>query len=81
MQTNCAHECANACTSLETALRHEQESVEQYRALISECDFPSVRTFFEKLVLRQEELCREISEKLSELRAERTITNQISTIF
>jgi len=81
MATECVHECAKACRSMEDSLRIERESTMRYRRLISECDFPEVRIFLEHVLAAREELCSSFESKLAELQALREISEQISTIF
>ena len=81
MTTTCTHQCAKACLSMENALRQELEMAMHYRDLLSECDFPEVKSFFQTVLEAHESLCRAFNEKLSELKAERDITEQIGAMF
>ena len=81
MTTDCTHQCAKACITLEHALQKELEMAAAYRELAAECDFPEVRNFFETVRDARESLCRTFNEKLSELKAERDITEQIGAMF
>ena len=50
----CAHNCKEFCTALETAMQREKDAILQYGALRDQCDYPDVKILLNELILQRQ---------------------------
>jgi hypothetical protein len=81
MKTQCGHQCAKFCNALEESIRRETTTLEYYRSITVECDFPEIRLHFQRLAAERESLIATFRQKLNEVQLERDITDQIGSSF
>jgi hypothetical protein len=81
MKTQCEHQCARFCNALEESIRRETITLEYYKSLTVDCDFPEIRLHFQRLAAERESLIAAVQQKLNEVQLERDITDQIGSSF
>ncbi len=79
MEPQCDHQCAKFCSALEESLHRESATLEYYRSVITECDFPEIRIYFQRLIVGREALIASLQQKIEEVQVERDITDQIGS--
>ena len=81
MKSQCGHQCARFCSALEETMRRESAALEHYKSIITECDFPEIRHYFQRFVVDREALIASIQQKLDEVQVARDATGQIGSSF
>jgi rubrerythrin len=77
----CAHACRNMCAMLNEALRQETATLRFYERLISQCDYPDVRSFVEGLAEERSRSILNIVQKLNEMHARSQILDGVISSF
>ena len=81
MKSQCEHQCAKFCTALEESIRRETATLEYYRSITTECDFPEIRLHFQRLAAERTAMVASMRKKLAEVQIDRDISDQIGSSF
>lgn len=81
IKVDCQHACRNTCAMLNEALRKEASMVRFYEGILSECNFPEVRSFLTDLVEEKRKSILSIIQKLNELHVQSQSIDGIISSF
>jgi rubrerythrin len=81
MKTNCVHSCKGLCAALDAAVIREQEAIQEYKSISSECDYPDVKILLNALLAEREKTLQLLKEKADMLRVIFDTLDQISDGF
>jgi hypothetical protein len=73
----CNHDCRIACKMLTEAMRKEAEMIQFYETLMTECDYPDVKSFVRELLEEKSRIVLHINQKLNEIRACGQVSNSV----
>jgi len=76
-KSDCEHRCRNTCAMLSSALQDEKSKIRYYEAMLDDCNDPAMRKFVKELIETHELLLARMSAKLSEIKANAEVLDDI----
>ncbi len=77
----CAHNCKEFCTALETAMQREKDAILQYGALRDQCDYPDVKILLNELILQRQRSIGLLVETKTLIRSKFEVLDQVREGF
>jgi len=73
----CAHNCKEFCTALESAMLREKDAILQYGAMRDQCDYPDVKILLNELIIQRQRSINLLMETKALIKSKFAVLDQV----
>ena len=77
----CAHNCKEFCSAIESATQREKEAILQYGLLRDQCDYPDVKILLNELIIQRQRSINLLMETKTLIKSKFEVLDQVREGF